>query len=133
MSNFEIRDDLKLILFRPFGELTLETMRQYVNMIRKGGKVTMSYNRFTSLESLTSTDLDVEGASQIASIVKSIRSANPEIKSCIYAKTGNPEVSFFSMEVVANMQPQFDNFLVSKDLQACADYLAVDISVLKAL
>lgn len=131
MSLFKINDDCKLVLFKPTGTLTYDTIKDYVNKVRSHGAVTIKYNRFMDLTALYNIQLDYYDIRRIGAMLASIRKLNKGVKSCVlYSHIGQNKIAHL---VVSKMGPEIRDFLFTKKFEEGAEYLGVALEILKSL
>lgn len=129
MNKVEIIDDLKLILFRPSDMNNTDSIKDCINTIRKHGSKTLDYDRFTDLSRLETVNLKYPDTKQISSLILSIRSEKISVKSCLYYKKIGVEK--ITQLILGNLKSNLDGFLISDDINKIAEYLNVDINLLK--
>ena len=128
MDKIEIKEDLELVLFKPTDHLSINSIINYVTIIKDFPGKTDHFKRFTKLTKLTGINLKLTDIELITTLIKNIRS-NGNAKSCFYYKEYGVEK--LVKLIVDNMKPELTDFLVSSDLQSCAEYLEVDLEILE--
>ena len=129
MEKVEIRDDIKLILFNPGEIYSTNSIKSYISIVYKHPLSTYEYRRFVNLSDVISQNIKPDEMGNMASIVKKFRAYKSEAKGCFYCK--DPETEKIMTMFVEKMKPDFLNYRVVSELKECADYLDVDVDVLK--
>lgn len=131
MEKIEIIDDKKLILFNPGEIFTTNSIKNYIDIVIKHPRPTYEYQRFVNLSNVISQKIKPNEMDSMASIVKKFRAYRPEARGCFYCIDSETEkiINIF----VKKMKPEFENYIVTKKIAECADYLDVDINDLNTI
>ncbi len=129
MGKTEIKDDLKLIMFNPGKAYTATSIKHYISSVSKHPVNAMAYKRFIVLSDISPVNIPPYEIENMVSIIKKFRSFKSDADTCFYCK--DCDIETIARIFIEKLKPEFKNTYVSKDLDACADYLKIDEGVLK--
>ena len=125
MDKLEIRDDLKLILFKPFNTYSVHSIKRYISKVHQHQKSTFEYNRFIDLSDISMTKFSPHDIDHMTSIIKKFRAYRTEAVACFFCKEIG--INRIASLFVEKMKPEFKNSCIASDIEDCAKFLNVEI------